>query len=76
MPEQTDLHLAYARTFAGESGALVLADLARQGFLHETSFSGDPQRAAFNEGRRSLALHIRRMVNGALPRRAGGPDQE
>ena len=75
MPEHTDLRLAYARTFAGVSGALVLADLARQGFLSETSFSVDPQRAAFNEGRRSLALHIRRMIDGAQPQRAGGAGQ-
>jgi hypothetical protein len=68
-----DLHLAYARTFAGEAGRLVLADLSRQGFLHETSFSPDPQRAAFNEGRRSLALYIGRMVEGPEPRRQAAP---
>lgn len=70
-----DLHLAYARAFEGEAGRLVLADLARQGFLHETSFSPDPQRAAFNEGRRSLALHIDRMVQGSTPRRTAEPDK-
>ena len=75
MPELTDLHLAYARTFAGESGALVLADLARQGFLRETSFSVDPQRAAFNEGRRSLALHISRMIDSATLHRVAGAGQ-
>jgi len=75
MREQTDLHLAYARAFEGEAGRLVLADLARQGFLRETSFSPDPQRAAFNEGRRSLALHIGRMIEGTEPRRAAGPDE-
>ncbi|MDO9084547.1 MAG: hypothetical protein Q7U56_14835 [Humidesulfovibrio sp.] len=75
MPEQLDLHLAYVRALAGEAGELVLADIARQGFLRETSFHTDPQRAAFNEGRRSLALHIQRMVEGAEPRRAAGPDR-
>jgi len=73
-PDLADLHLAYARTFEGEAGRLVLADLSRQGFLRETSFSPDPQRAAFNEGRRSLALHIRRMIEGAGPRRQSRPD--
>jgi hypothetical protein len=73
MREQTDLHLAYVRAFEGEAGRLVLADLSRQGFLHETSFSPDPQRAAFNEGRRSLALHIGRMIEGAEPGRQAKP---
>lgn len=74
MRELTDLHLAYARTFEGEAGALVLADIARQGFLRETSFSPDPQRAAFNEGRRSLALHIGRMLEGPGLARPAGTD--
>lgn len=73
-PDLADLHLAYARAFEGEAGRLVLADLSRQGFLRETSFSPDRQRAAFNEGRRSLALHIRRMIEGPGPRRQPGPD--
>lgn len=79
MREQTDrhladLHLAYARAFEGEAGRLVLADLSRQGFLRETSFSPDPQRAAFNEGRRSLTLYIGRMLEGPEPRRQPAPD--
>ena len=69
MREHTDLHQAYVRAFAGEAGRLVLADLSRQGYLSETSFHPDPQRAAFNEGRRSLALHIRQMIDGATLRR-------
>ena len=79
MHAPTDLHLAYARAFADEAGRLVLADLDRQGFLRETSFSPDPQRAAFNEGRRSLALYIGRMVEGPgperLPEPGSGPDK-
>lgn len=75
MREDLDLHLAYARAFAGPAGELVLADLARQGHLRESTFNPDPQRAAFNEGRRSLALHIERMVAGPEPRRPAGPDK-
>jgi hypothetical protein len=78
MREATELHLAYVRAFDGEAGRLVLADLSRQGFLRETSFNPDPQRAAFNEGRRSLALYIGRMVEGPEPQRQaepGGPGQ-
>lgn len=72
--KRTDLHRAYARAFEGEAGRLVLADLSRQGFLRETSFSPDPQRAAFNEGRRSLALYIGRMIEGTMPRRQAESD--
>ncbi|MDP3426199.1 MAG: hypothetical protein Q8S17_02310 [Humidesulfovibrio sp.] len=71
---RTDLHQAYALAFADEAGRLVLADLSRQGFLHETSFNPDPQRAAFNEGRRSLALYIGHMIAGPKPRRQAEPD--
>jgi len=45
--------------------------------VRETSFSPEPQRAAFNECRRSLALHIRRMLDREACGRAalGGTDQ-
>ncbi|MBU1040724.1 MAG: hypothetical protein KKF77_06475 [Proteobacteria bacterium] len=69
-----DLHQAYALAFAGEAGKQVLADLSRQGFLRETSFNPDPQRAAFNEGRRSLALYIGHMIAGPRPRRQAEPN--
>lgn len=72
---QADLHQAYARVFEGQAGRLVLADLSRQGYLRETSFHPDPQRAAFNEGRRSLALYIGNMIEGPEPRRKAGPDE-
>ncbi|PKN08054.1 MAG: hypothetical protein CVU73_09390 [Deltaproteobacteria bacterium HGW-Deltaproteobacteria-8] len=67
--KRADLRQAYARAFEGEAGRLILADISRQGFLRETSFSPDPQRAAFNEGRRSLALYIGRMIEGTMPQR-------
>jgi hypothetical protein len=72
--KRADLRQAYARAFEGEAGRLVLADISRQGFLRETSFSPDPQRAAFNEGRRSLALYIGRMIEGTMPQRQAKPD--
>ncbi|OIO04569.1 MAG: hypothetical protein AUJ49_02600 [Desulfovibrionaceae bacterium CG1_02_65_16] len=62
MREQEDLRLMYACAFAGEAGRVVLADLEARAFVRETSFHPDPQRAAFNEGRRSLALHVRLML--------------
>ena len=40
----------------------MLGDIEARAFVAATSFHPDPQRAAFNEGRRSIALHIRRML--------------
>jgi len=57
------LHQCYLRCFEGEAGQAVLNDLEARAFVRGTSFSSDPQRAAYNEGRRSLALHIRRMLD-------------
>jgi hypothetical protein len=66
----TTLHQFYARAFAGEAGRAVLADLEGRAFVRATSFDPDPQRAAFNEGRRSLALHILRMLDPGGARRS------
>jgi hypothetical protein len=63
MRDMTDLKRCYERCFAGQAGQAVLEDLEARAFVHATSFAPDPQRAAFNEGRRSLALHIRRMLD-------------
>lgn len=71
MNERTTLHDLYARAFEGEAGRAVLADLEARACLRETSFHPDPQRMAFNEGRRSLVLHIRRMLEQDAPQRGG-----
>ena len=50
---------AYADMFRHPAGQMVLIDLLRTGGLLAVSHSpGDPCDTAFNEGRRSLALHI------------------
>lgn len=59
--ERIELHQAYCRLFAGEDGRLVLADLERRGFAHRSSFAPERGRTEFNEGRRSIVLHIRHM---------------
>ena len=62
MQDASELHQLYVRTFEGEAGRAVLGDIEARAFVAATSFHPDPQRAAFNEGRRSIALHIRRML--------------
>jgi len=63
MRDMTDVKRCYEKCFAGQAGQAVLDDLEARAFVHGTSFTPDPQRAAFNEGRRSLALHIRHMLD-------------
>jgi hypothetical protein len=49
----------YRSCFLGRSGHRVLADLARVGYLAETSFvPGDPGYSAFREGSRAVVLYI------------------
>ena len=54
---------AYVRTFAGDDGKRVLADLAVYCHAARSSFvAGDPQHTAFNEGARDAFNHIRAMA--------------
>ncbi len=49
---------AYRNLFRTKSAQLVLADLGTLAHEVETSFDPDPYRTAFNEGQRSVLLHI------------------
>jgi len=69
MREESTLHQFYVRTFEGEAGKAVLEDIEARAYIRETSFSPDPQRTAFNEGKRSLVLHIRRILEAENGRR-------
>ena len=62
MDNPYELHLAYRRLFESADGQRVMEDLERRGFYREPAFSGDPARLAFNEGRRSLVLHVKQML--------------
>jgi len=61
--ETLKMHDAYSRVFGGEDGALVLTDLERRGFIHDLSYSPEPGRTEFNEGRRSLVMHVKYMMS-------------
>lgn len=71
MHDKESLLACYARCFEGPAGQTVLEDLEARAFVRSTSFAPEPQRAAFNEGRRSLALHIRRMLDQAAGAEGG-----
>ena len=58
-----ELDIAYARKFDGSKEAnMVLDDLANFCFDKVTTFQGDVEKSLFNEGRRSVLLHIRQRI--------------
>ncbi len=58
-----DMHQAYCRVFDGVDGRKVLEDLKARGFFLASCLAPDPCRTAFNEGRRSLVLHVLAMLD-------------
>lgn len=58
-----ELHRAYKRLFDGEDGRTVLEDLEMRGCFLRSTFSTEPGRTQFQEGRRSLVLHIKHMLD-------------
>ena len=57
------LKKSYIATFGSGSGKIVLADLEKRGFVRTTTFSENTMKFAFNEGQRSMHLHIKNMMN-------------
>ncbi|WP_419786032.1 hypothetical protein [Pseudodesulfovibrio sp.] len=58
-----ELHRAYKRVFDGEDGKRVMADLEMRGSFWRSTFSAEPGRTQFQEGRRSLVLHMKHMLD-------------
>ncbi len=63
MNDTIELHRAYKRIFDTEDGKMVLEDLKLRACFDRTTFSTDPGRTHFNEGRRSMVLHVRFMID-------------
>ena len=61
--QQETIRKQYLAVFDGVAGKTVLADLYAKGRLMSPTFNTDPMRAAFNEGARSMALHIFNMLD-------------
>lgn len=70
MSQQETIRKQYLTVFDGAAGKAVLRDLYAKGHLMSPTFNSDPMRAAFNEGARSLALHIFNMLDTQGVRRA------
>ena len=58
-----ELHRAYKRMFASHDGKTIMDDLEKRGCFMRSTFSTDKGRTAFNEGRRSLVLHVKHMLD-------------
>lgn len=58
-----ELHRAYKRLFDCVDGRTVMRDLEQRGGFLRSSFSEDRGRTEFNEGRRSLVLHVKHMID-------------
>ena len=58
-----DLKVAYRKCFETEDGKKVLKDLERRCFLTYTTFNADPYVSAFQEGTRSVVLHIKQAMD-------------
>jgi hypothetical protein len=53
----------YKRLFSGPDGQAVLKDLAKRCYVDRTTYEPEINKMAFNEGRRSIFVHINNLVN-------------
>lgn len=56
----------YKRVFDNPDGKEVLEDLAKRCCIYSTTYSDIPGRMAFQEGRRSVFMHIKGLVDKDL----------
>jgi len=52
----------FKKVFDSEAGKRVLEDLQRRGFLYTTTLADSQIKMAYREGMRSMALHIKTML--------------
>jgi len=57
------LKKAYHEVFTSEAGKVVLKDLERVSFISHSTIHENPHITYFNEGQRSLVLHIISRMN-------------
>lgn len=57
-----ELKQLYQRTFGSPAGAAVLVNLMGALFADSSTWDADQRQHAYNEGRRSVWLHINKML--------------
>lgn len=65
--EMRDTILAYKRFFDTADGKLIFGDMIKSCHFLDSSFTGNPQETAFNEGARSVLLRILKTTNTSIP---------
>ncbi len=53
----------YISVFSGKDGAKVLEDLEKMCFVNQSTYSNFPHKMIYNEGQRSVIVHIKNMMN-------------
>lgn len=61
--DHLELHRAYRRVFETADGETIMNDLEKRGCFTRSTFSTEAGRTTFNEGRRSLVLHVKHMCD-------------
>ena len=56
----------YQRVFGSKDGQLVLKDLEKRCFINHTTYSDSHGQMSFNEGRRSIYVHIQNLLSKDL----------
>ena len=56
----------YKEVFSGEDGEWVLNDLRKRCFIDHTTYSDSHGQMGFNEGRRSVFMHIQNLISKDL----------
>jgi hypothetical protein len=56
----------YHRVFGGPDGKAVLKDLEKRCFINYTTYNDSHGQMSFNEGRRSIYVHIKNLLERDL----------
>jgi len=62
----TENQQLYQRVFDSEDGRAVLKDLLKRCYVNHTTIDDNPYKTYFNEGRRSIYMHIKNLLEKDL----------
>jgi phenylacetate-coenzyme A ligase PaaK-like adenylate-forming protein len=62
----TENQQLYQRVFDSEDGRKVLRDLEKRCFINHTTYNDNHGQMSFNEGRRSIYVHIKNLLEKDL----------
>jgi len=62
LEKMEDKQKKYIELFENETGEYILEDLSKYCHIRNTTYNDNPNRMAFNEGKRAVVLHIKSML--------------